>query len=129
MARVQNEGLLVVSNTLIPVSLASANSAEGASNLTVAWQHVAHPAERRFGSAKITKHQVLIITQAKQSLRRVRIQFLRNVQSSFSRITASGGGVVAQEINKRMRTRKLRPSKHKIRVKLDCLLKKSHGFQ
>ena len=73
------------------------------------------------------QHQVLVITQREQGLRRGRLQFLSILQSAFGSI-ASRGGVGSSQVKERVRTRKSRPSQRKVGVKLDRLLIRIDGF-
>ena len=56
--------------------------------------------ERGFGEPVITQHPILIITQGEQGFRRVRLQFLRILQSTFRCVAPSGGSsVVAVKVD------------------------------
>src|SRR5205814_4569151 len=83
----------------------------------------------RFGALMIIQHPVLVITQGEQGFSRVRVQFLRILQSTF-RCVSSSGAVRHFEIKleKRVLARKPRPSKRKIGVKLHRPLIKTDGF-
>ena len=52
-----------------------------------------------------------------------------SLQGTFSCIAPGGSGVEDAEVKKRMRTRKSRPSKRKLGIKLHRPLIKTHGFQ
>src|SRR5262249_61594887 len=56
---------------------------------------------------------------------RVRLEFLRILQRTFSRIASSGSSIGAEEVMSRVRKRKSRPCKRKIGVKLHCSLIKA----
>src|SRR5215831_12126293 len=125
---VQAEGLLEVGNASIPLSLASGNIGESFWHLAAAWQHFADALEGGFGRPVITQYLVLVITQGEQGFRGVRLEFLRVLQRFSCCIAASGSSVDGDKVNKRMRTRKSRPCKGKIGVKLHRPFVKIDGF-
>src|SRR5262249_55307907 len=67
-------------------------------------------------------------TQGEQGFRRVRLEFLRAVQSTFRRVTPSSRDLGAVEDKRCVLDRKSRPGKRKIGVKLHRLLIKTDGF-
>src|SRR6266480_7934362 len=85
--------------------------------------------ERTLGEPVITQHVILIITQSEQGFGRVRLQFLRIVQSTLRCIALRGSTLEpAGKVEMRVRMRKTRPSKPEIRVKLHRPIEKIGGL-
>src|SRR6476646_10073966 len=84
--------------------------------------------ESGFGIFVITQHPVLIITQGQQGFGRVWLEFLRILQSSSRLIATSGGLVCADEVKRRVGTRKSCPGERKIGVELHGSFVRIDGF-
>src|SRR4029077_13343928 len=75
-----------------------------------------------------SSYLVLIITQGKQGFRRVRLEFLRILQSTFRCISPSGGTIEPAKVDIGVLARKPGPGHRKIGVKLHRPFIKTDGF-
>src|SRR5439155_20290220 len=96
--------------------------------LVVARQDFADTSNRGFGEPVIRQHPTLITAQGEQGFSRVRLQFLRILQSLLRCIAHVVAAASVAKVKKRLRTRKPRPGKRKLGVKLHRLRIKTNGF-